>query len=173
MIDMKTPVIDVVESVDSDSWCTNRETAYQLGHWSTDPCSNPRSHIRADQSYMLERGEDGLVRRWGWSVFVNGPYSDPLPWCRRLAKHDGPACALWKLDPTTEWFEVLVSAAFTWAPFRKRLKFERPDKPPLTANFPSVLMWRDWTPSLDLAARLWDPHLPGVALLALVKGERY
>lgn len=145
---------------DSDTWCTERELARQLGHFSTDPCSNARSHIRCEQSYMLERNENGLERAWGWSVFVNGPYSDPLPWCLRLAKHDGPGVCLWKLDPTTEWFSTLIMAGYSWAPFRKRLRFERPDKPPLTANFPSVLAWRDWTPGAELAARLWPAIAP-------------
>lgn len=156
MIELATPV----ESVDSDSWCTAREVARLLGHFSTDPCSNPRSHISADQRFMLENGDDGLERRWGYSVFVNGPYSDPLPWCKRLAKHDGPWCSLWKLDPTTEWWSVLVTNGATWSPFRKRQKFERPDKPPLTANFPSVLLWRDWTPSAALLELLWKPVTP-------------
>lgn len=150
------------EDVDSDSWCTPRDLARLLGHFSTDPCSNPRSRISADQHYMLERGEDGLTRRWGYSVFVNGPYSDPMPWCRRLVKHDGPWCALWKLDPTTKWFATLAEGTgATWAAFRQRLKFERPDKPPITANFPSVLVYRDWTPTPALAGLLWTPQQQG------------
>lgn len=148
------------ENVDNDSWCTSRDLAKLLGHFSTDPCSNPRSWIQADQCYMLEAGQNGLERRWGYSVFVNGPYSDPFPWCKRLAKHDGPWCALWKLDPTTEWFAVLLNSGAIYAPFRKRLKFERPDKPPLTANFPSVLVYRDWSPSPALADLLWKPVTP-------------
>lgn len=142
-------------TVDSDAWCTPRELARLLGHFDVDPCSNSRSHVQATTRYILEDGEDGLARGWGYSVFVNGPYSDPLPWCRRLAKHDGAACALWKLDPTTKWFAVLVEAGYTWAPFRARLAFEQPSKPPITANFPSVLMWRRWQPSSALAELLW------------------
>ena len=145
------------ESVDSDGWCTPEPSAKVLGHFSCDPCSNSRSHIRADVRYSLEDGQDGLTRGWGYSVFVNGPYSDPMPWCRRLAKHDGPAVALWKLDPTTRWFAVLVEAGFVWRAFRDRLALERPDKPPITANFPSVLMFRDWQPSSALSLLLWTP----------------
>lgn len=145
------------EDIDSDCWCTSRDLAKLLGHFSTDPCSNPRSWIQSDDRYSLEAGHNGLERRWGYSVFVNGPYSLPMPWCKRLAKHDGPWCALWKLDPTTKWFAAMVEAGATWAAFRSRLKFERPDKPPLTANFPSVLVYRDWTPNAALAALLWKP----------------
>jgi len=51
----------------------------------TDPCSNPRSLITADRHLSLENGDDGLVAERGWSVFCNPPYSDPLPWAKRLA----------------------------------------------------------------------------------------
>jgi hypothetical protein len=157
---MVTAAIATPESIDSDSWCTSREDARLLGHFSTDPCSNPRSWIDADDRFMLENGDDGLRKRWGWSVFCNGPYSDPLPWCKRLAKHEGPWCSLWKLDPTTEWWSTLILAGATYAVFRKRRKFERPDKPPLTANFPSALLYRDWSPSAALLELLWKPVTP-------------
>ncbi len=153
-------MIALVENVDSDSWCTARDLARLLGHFSTDPCSNPRSHIRADQRFMLENGDDGLKRSWGYSVFLNFPYSKPLPWCERLAAHGGPAVVLPKLDPTTVWWSVLIDSGYTYAPFRDRQKFERPDKPPLTANFPSALLWRDWTPSPALLELLWKPVTP-------------
>jgi hypothetical protein len=156
---MKARALEAAEValVDSDSWCTDRDTARMLGHFSTDPCSNSRSHIRADRTWALERGEDGLRAPWGWSVYCNPPYSDPLPWAIRLAAHEGPWVALVKLDPTTMWYRTLKLACTGDAPFRHRLKFERPDKPPLTANFPSLLIWRWWTPSADLASHLWLP----------------
>jgi len=128
-----------------------------LGHFSTDPCSNPRSNIRADQHLSLEAGHDGLTAAWGWSVFWNGPYSDPFPWCERLARHQGPWVALVKCDPTTKWFATLKQACTNDAPFNHRLKFERPDRPSLTANFPSHLFWHWWQPSAELATHLWLP----------------
>lgn len=143
------------ELIESDGWCTPRWLTELLGHFDTDPCSNPHSTVRSDTRFMLELGHDGLAQRWGYSVFVNGPYSNPLPWCRRLAKHDGPWCALWKLDPTTKWFARLVDSGARWAAFRDRIAFERPGKPAITANFPSVLVFRDWTPIASLAAKLW------------------
>lgn len=143
----------------ADSWCTNRKLAKLLGRFRTDPCSNARSWIDASITYALERGQDGIGESWFGAVFVNGPYSNPLPWCERMAAHDGPCAGLWKLDPTTDWYAVLVDAGFQRRAFRDRLKFERPDKPPLTANFPSVLVFRDWTPSAELSALLWPPSL--------------
>lgn len=148
-----------IEVDSSDAQCTPRDLAYELGEFDCDPCSNPRSHIRARITYSLEAGQDGLALPWIGSVFCNGRYSDPLPWCQRLRRHDGPWCALWKLDTTTKWFAELLApgprgTVATWAPFRERLTFERPGNCG-TANFCSVLMWRDWEPPDAVKARLW------------------
>jgi len=56
--------------------------------------------------------------------FCNPPYSEPRPWCDRLASYLRPWCALLKLDPTTQWWSALVAAGPHWAPFRKRLRFD-------------------------------------------------
>jgi hypothetical protein len=142
-------------NVDStDAQCTPRDLALELGRFDLDVASNPRSHIQADRAYMLERGEDGLALPWFGSVWCNGPYSDPLPWCQRLRAHSGPWCALWKLETTTAWWRELMAAGASWAPFRARLTFERPGNVG-SANFCSVLVWRDWTPSDAVKARLW------------------
>ena len=144
----------------SDAQCTPRHVADALGVFGLDPCSNPRSHIQAFKTYQLERGEDGLSLPWTLggltpaSVFVNGPYSDPLPWCERLRAHRGPWAALWKLDPTTEWWRQLMAGCDAWAPFRSRLRFEKPGNCG-SADFPCALAWRDYEPSDDLLALLW------------------
>ena len=36
-----------------------------------DPCSNPRSTVRARMTMSLEAGQDGLAAPWVGSVFVN------------------------------------------------------------------------------------------------------
>lgn len=144
----------------TDAQCTPRDLALALGPFETDPCSNPRSHVQARLRYMLERGQDGLRLPWFGLTFVNGPYSDPLPWCQRLRAHHEPWVGLWKLDTTTRWFAELMAAEATWAPFRARLKFERPGNCG-AANFSSVLVWRDWTPPAEVLTRLWEPRRQG------------
>jgi hypothetical protein len=146
------------KSVTSDSWCTPKWLADLLGLFYIDPCSNDRSHIRADLTFTGGGDHDcGLTASWGRSsVFVNPPYSNPLPWCERLRDHDGPWCALLKLDPSTRWWAALMAASPTVAPFRKRIKFEG-DRA-MTANFPSVLVYSAWRPSRELAAHLWLPQ---------------
>jgi len=156
---------ELAESVDStDAQCTPRDLALDLGRFDLDVCSNPRSHILADRSFMLERGEDGLASRWTRpdgspaSVWCNGPYSHPDPWCERLRWHNAPWCALWKLETSTEWFRQLMANCDAWAPFRHRIEFERPGNCGV-ANFCSMLVWGGgWKPSKTVLARLWSPR---------------
>lgn len=141
----------------TDAQCTPRDLALALGRFDLDVASNPRSHIQAERAFMLERGEDGLAEAWSGSLWCNGPYSDPLPWCQRLRAHGGPWASLWKLDTTTAWFAELMAAGATWAPFRKRLRFERAGNCG-SADFASVLVWKDWKPSKAVLAMLWAPR---------------
>jgi len=160
----------------TDAQCTPRHVALALGRFDLDVCSNPRSHILADRSFMLENGDDGLAEPWTRadgsvaSVWCNGPYSAPLPWCERLRAHRGPWAALWKLDTTTAWFNVLACSGASWAPFRERLAFERAGNCGV-ANFSSVLFWKDWKPSKELLGMLWAPRRETRAPSAQ-KGER-
>ena len=144
----------------TDEWNTPKWLADLLGPFDLDPASNSASHIKALRTATVE--QDGLSMDWsGQSVFCNGPYSNPLPWCERLAAHDAPWVALWKLDPTTRWWAALMRTNPTVAPLRKRIRFEGPQT--MTANFPSVLIWSAWRPSAALVEHLW---LPGYARAA-------
>ncbi len=138
----------------TDEWCTPKWLAEALGPFDLDPCSNERSHIKAKSTSSLAKGHDGLMCNWhDMSVFVNPPYSNPLPWAQKLRDHNGPWCALLKLDPSTKWWAALMEATPTVAPFRKRLKFEGEQS--MTANFPSVLVYSAWRPPAALVPHLW------------------
>lgn len=159
----------VVDSTDAQ--CTPRELCRVLGRFGVDPCSNPRSHVQADRTCMLELGQDGLADPWTVDgtdatapalAFCNGPFSQPMPWCERLRAHRAGWCALWKLDPTTRWHAELVARGpdgtrARWAPFRARLAFEKPGNVG-SADFPCMLAWRDWRPSRALLRWLWTPR---------------
>ncbi len=155
----------------TDAQNTPHALARDIGRFELDPCSNPLSAIQATRTCCLESGQDGLADPWTLdgstssrlaSVWCNWPYSEPLPWCERLRAHRAPWCALGKLDTTTRWFaEALAkgpdSTRANWAPFRKRLRFDRAGNVG-TADFPSVLIWRDWTPPAAVLRRLWKPR---------------
>lgn len=139
--------------VSTDEWMTPKWLAEALGPFDLDPCGSASSHIDAPSRYGLDLGLDGLTLPWSGSVFVNGPYSDPMPWCKRLRDHTGPWCALWKLDPSTKWWSALMEASPIVTPFRKRIKFEGDVS--WTANFPSVLVFSAWAPPSGLKRHLW------------------
>jgi hypothetical protein len=141
-----------IDSTDRQN--TPRDLAHDLGWFDLDPCSNPDSHIMARRTYSLEAGQDGLALPWEGSVWCNGEYSNPLPWCERLRAHQEPWASLWKLDTTTAWFRCLMAAGASWAPFRERLRFERPGNCGV-ANFVSVLVWKHWQPPPAIRGRLW------------------
>lgn len=147
---------DLVPSVpESDCWTTPQWVADLVGEFALDPASNPRSVIRARRSYQLERGEDGLRLAWKGSVWLNPPYSDPAPWCDRLAEHDAAWCALVKLDPSTRWWATLMRAGASWAPFRARLRFGLPGRRDAAPPFCSALIWRGWSMPAALEPHLW------------------
>lgn len=61
-------------------------------------------------------GSGGLEAEWPSDrlVYVNPPFSNPLPWVRKAAAHIGPITLLLPVDPTTKWwtysegFEVIL-----------------------------------------------------------------
>jgi hypothetical protein len=116
----------------SDSYCTPRWLTAMLPLVDKDPCSNPRSTVRARRSYSLETKLDGLVLPWNGSVFLNWPYSDPEPWVLKLineleAGRCTEAIVLCKLDTSTAWWRTLTGHGQPelWM-FDKRLLFDEP-----------------------------------------------
>lgn len=97
----------------SDSTCTPLWLCDLLPLVDFDPCSNPRSMVKARWSWSLEKGIDGLKMPWRGSGFMNFPYSLPLPWCVRAIDemrigNCTELITLAKLDPSTEWWKVLT-----------------------------------------------------------------
>jgi len=116
----------------SDSYCTPRWLTGILPIVDVDPASNPRSTVRARRAYSLEKRLDGLKLPWAGSVFLNWPYSDPLPWAAKLIEEltSGrctEAIVLCKLDSSTEWWHLLHSfgSPEMWT-FDKRILFDEP-----------------------------------------------
>lgn len=116
---------------DSDTQCTPKWIADALPLVDFDPCSNSRSHIRATRSISLPN--DGLSVPWrnlADTMWINPPYSNPLPWAGAGAgagAYDGYAVEqLWlvKLDPTTRWWALLAERGRVLL-CRDRLAFEK------------------------------------------------
>jgi hypothetical protein len=77
-----------------DGWATPKwllEVMFPRGGY-FDPCPLDGSH--------------GLEIDWPQDrvVFINPPFSDPLPWVRRAVEHRGEVVLLLPIDPTTKWW---------------------------------------------------------------------
>ena len=102
-------------------------------------CAVPaRRHITAE--------EDGLRTPWEGFAWCNPPYSNTLPWARRMAEHDhGMMITFARTD--TEWGQLLLRHA-SWVLFlRKRIRFVRPDgTSPGSPGAGSMLCSFGWSP---------------------------
>jgi hypothetical protein len=133
-----------------DSWCTPRWLADAIGEFDLDPCSNPRSHVKARKTYQVERGEDGLdpssFRLMGsCRTFINPPYSrDQVQRWIDAYKHT-QFCFLLRFDPSTKWFQDIYDASGLIAiPRGRRINFEPPPGVSASSNvFPHALFYRN------------------------------
>lgn len=93
----------------------------------TDPCWHPGSFIPPGVvRYDGRELGDGLQREWLGAVWMNPPYSDPMPWVIRFRRHaelGHPAIALVKLDPSTAWWKRLTHGAPYVGLLAKRVAF--------------------------------------------------
>jgi hypothetical protein len=106
------------------------------GWW--DPCPLNKEY----QAYDWKTGEykDGLLVEWKANkIYINPPYSKPLPWIERaiLESKKGKTIALLvKHDSSTKWWAMLHEAGAHFLPIMGRLSFNGGDAAP----FPSVLV---------------------------------
>lgn len=97
------------ESGLSDSTCTPKWLADLLPHRDVDPCSNERSHVKAEVIYTLTNGKNGLELPWLGSAFANWPFAAPLPFAQKAQRElrEGNCTdliVLCKMDPSTRWW---------------------------------------------------------------------
>ena len=150
----------------TDSYNTPKWIADRVGTFDLDPCSNDRTHIRARQTYALPL--DGLSLPWVGRVWLNPPYSNPLPWMEKLhneraAGRVTESLVLVKLDVSPKWWHTLTNPAYgrfdAWF-FHKRLQFDPPPGVKTSSNnFSSVLIHHDQNAiaplDLDEVADVW------------------
>lgn len=108
----------------TDRWLTPPDIFHILGPFDTDPCCErvmpwrtAKKMIALPMDYGNEVPHgvpadvlgDGLVEPWEGRVFMNHPYSEGLPWARRMVAHPGGGIALTaskSLD--TKWGQLLL-----------------------------------------------------------------
>ncbi|MGH7179881.1 MAG: DNA N-6-adenine-methyltransferase [Tepidisphaeraceae bacterium] len=127
-------ILDQFGNPMSDSYCTPPWLTTRLPLVDLDPCSNPRSTVRSKRRYSLEMKLDGLRLPWTGTVFLNFPYSTPLPWVQKLLEELGigrckEAIVLCKLDSSTKWWKELngFETPELWT-FDDRVQFDEPQE---------------------------------------------
>lgn len=112
-----------------DAWCTPKWLCDALPFVDLDPCSNPRSAVRAKKKYSIEAGQNGILLPWFGLVYVNGPYSDLTPFAQKLDvdyPKIGGAGFLVNADHSPEWWHTLTKRLHLRLDFNVRLEFDPP-----------------------------------------------
>ena len=133
----------------SDSWGTPPKVFEAAQRWlglpfNWDVCATRENSMVRDRWFGLDTGINSLKMGWhsslAWRfgvpvIWMNPPYSDPLPWCRKAAEEAKKGCIVVGLlnnDPSTVWYKDWIEgegdgvASFILRP-RKRLAFLHPE----------------------------------------------
>jgi hypothetical protein len=91
-----------------------RPLSRAVGGFDLDPAAGCEPTPIADGTFT--RNEDGLMKSWYGTVWLNPPFSDKTPWYRKLVSEywNGDvdrAVALATVDPSAEWFHSWFSTA--------------------------------------------------------------
>lgn len=140
-----------------DTYCTPEWLTDRLPLVDLDPCSNPRSTVKAKRHLSLEAGDDGLAFDWrGKSVFCNPPFSDVMPWARKAI--DARAFIfLVNEDSSVKWWRELVNNGGRYIfKFYRRVEYDPPPRIQVSRNNkPSVLVC-NWEGALMCGDHLTD-----------------
>jgi phage N-6-adenine-methyltransferase len=118
----------------SDSWATPKELYRDLDsefHFNDDPCP-------LDDNPLI----DGLAREWGTSTFMNPPYSDPEPWCKKAYQESlkgKTVVGLLRGDTSTKWFHEWVYKKADLRFVRGRIKFNGKNPAPFASM---IAIWK-------------------------------
>lgn len=113
----------------TDDWTTPpafvRQLEAEFGTFEIDPCATKKT-AKAPRFYTIE--DDGLHSPWHGRVFLNPPYSAPLPWVRRAARRtNAGTCplvvALLPCCFDTRWFHEWVLPYAELHFIRGRIRF--------------------------------------------------
>lgn len=80
---------------------------YKTDQWILDLFPNYFDPCPLNYEFDPDNDEDGLKINWNWNdydgVFVNPPYSNPLPWVKKAISENRKAN--WQYDPCSEYYD--------------------------------------------------------------------
>ena len=125
------------DSYGTDEWILN-----MLDHHYYDPCPlngnfDPEIHVNGLETNWFIESYSCYHR-----VFVNPPYSNPMPWVEKALEEWETGCRVYMLlkhDSSTKWYAKLHAAGAKFLMIQGRLKHRTGS----SASFPSVLVVLD------------------------------
>lgn len=112
----------------TDVWLTPPDLVNALGKFDLDPCSPKNlSWKLAEKFYSLERGENGLLLPWNGRVWLNPPYSNWVPFLKKLKEHGNGIALLFARTETKGFFDNIWNDADSILFLKGRVKFIRSD----------------------------------------------
>jgi ParB family transcriptional regulator, chromosome partitioning protein len=116
-----------------------------LGGIDLDPASCAEANATVQAACYYTRADDGLTQPWAGRVFLNPPYSDPLPWVRRLiraldAGDVSAAVVVTACAASPTWAQLLSARAAAVCFLGRRVNFW-PRRPGDNGNAGDNLVW--------------------------------
>lgn len=125
----------------TDTWLTPLGLLEKLGKFDLDPCCPPVMPWKTAKR-MVCLPEDGLTVSWRGRVFLNPPYSDPMPWLRKMHDHRNGIALVPAKSPDTKWGQLALSGCDAVLFLSGRLLFFKEDGSPSEGK---------WNPNMLLA----------------------
>lgn len=127
----------------TDVWLTPLNLINSLGEFDLDPCCPNNLPWKTAKTYFsLENNQDGLLLPWTGRVWCNPPYSNWVPFLKKLKEHGNGIALIFARTETNGFFEHVWNDADSILFLRRRIKFVNisliPTKNPAPA--PSVLV---------------------------------
>jgi len=93
----------------------------KLGEFYLDPCAGLNTNI-AKINWSIERGENGLERKWIGTVFCNPPFSEKEKWIDKMITH-GQGILLLPERGSAPWFMRVAVASDGYFVMGKKINF--------------------------------------------------
>lgn len=112
----------------TDVWLTPPRLIQSLGRFDLDPCCpNNLPWKTADKFYSLDNGEDGLSLPWNGRIWLNPPYSNWVPFLKKLKNHGDGIALIFARTETQGFFDHVWNGAHSVLFVKKRIKFVKHD----------------------------------------------
>lgn len=112
----------------TDVWLTPPSLIDSLGEFDLDPCCpNNLPWKTAKSFYSLENGQNGLELPWNGRIWLNPPYSNWVPFLKKLKEHNNGIALIFARVETKGFFDHVWAGAHSIFFLKRRVKFVKSD----------------------------------------------